>query len=237
MRPMFFIPSFNDQLGLPQMVQALLGAFPQARVLVVDDGSSPPIALAPADQDCSDRAKLLRLEFNSGLGLVSSVAMDYFMQSDCDVLLRLDADGQHPIAEIEGLLGPLSEGAADVVLGERSNHMAMYSPRQLMSSVTKQSTAWVGQKIFRSPVMDWYTGFFAINREAAAVAARAHLERYCEVQLLCLFHCSKLRIVTHSIEQLERVHGKSTIGWSAGVMIFLRSTLTMVLYALRMHPR
>ena len=106
-----------------------------------------------------------------------------------------------------------------------------------MGSLTKQSTAWVGRMVFRSQVKDWFTGFFAINRAAAAVASTAYLERYCEVQLLCIFHSQKLRIHTHPVAQLERLHGQTTIRWADGVMIFLRSALMMVLYALRMNPR
>jgi hypothetical protein len=70
------------------------------------------------------------------------------------------------------------------------------------------------------------------------VAAQgAYLERYCEVQLLCIFHEAGLRVETHPTEQLERNHGKSSINWLSGMMIMLRSSLMMLLYALRMHPK
>lgn len=237
MRPLFFIPSYNDRRGLPEMLVAILGAFPQARVLVVDDGSVPPIALPGLADQHASKAQLIRLESNEGLGLVTGVALDNFLQSDCDFMVRLDADGQHPLGETMGLLLPLQQGLADVTWGERTNHLGLGSTRQLMGSLTKQATAWMGQKIFGSPVRDWYTGFFALNREAAVLAAGVHLERYCEVQLLCVFHSHKLRVATHKVQQLEREHGQSRIQWDDGLMILLRSALTMALYALRMQPR
>ena len=106
-----------------------------------------------------------------------------------------------------------------------------------MASVTKTIIAWLGRVIFRSQVQDWFTGFFAINRIAAANVASAYLERYCEVQLLCIFHNADVRIKTLQVEQLDRKFGKSSIRFLDGVLIFLRSTLIMVLYALRMHPK
>lgn len=234
---LFFLPSLNDQHGLDELVRSLLQAFPHSRVLVVDDGSDPPIHLTIADPAERARVELLRLEFNVGLGLATSVALDHFLASNFDFLLRLDADGQHPLSEIQAMLAPLQNCVADVVWGERSNHLRSASIREVMATATKMATAWVGQIIFRSPVHDWFTGFFALNREAAQLVAAVQLERYCEVQLLCISHSNRLKIVTHSIEQLEREHGESRIQLSDGVMIFLRSALMMVLYALRMQPR
>ena len=234
---LFFIPTFNDQKGLSVLVRSLLNKFQNARVLVVDDGSKPAIDLDLTSQHEAQRVCLLRLVINEGLGLTTSIAIDYMMQENFDCLVRLDADGQHPQSEIEGLIEKIYSNLADVVWGERINHNSMNTPKAVMGSVTKTFTAWLGRLIFKSHVKDWYTGFFAINRAAAAVAKCAYLERYCEVQLLCIFHEAKLRVETHPIEQLERNHGQSSINWLGGMMIMLRSTLMMLLYALRMHPK
>ncbi len=237
MKLLFFIPSFNDQEGLPELIQSLVNAYPEATVLVIDDGSEPPLVLPPIKHLADMRVFLQRLGFNVGLGLVTSMALDCFLDGEFDFLIRLDADGQHPLDEIEGLISPLISGEADVVWGERTNHMTLRSPKQVMGALTKQVTAWMGQVIFESQVKDWFTGFFAINRVAAERAIGAHLERYCEVQLLCIFHGSDLTLKTHRIEQLERQFGKSRISWIDGVLIFLRSTLMMALYALRKPPK
>ena len=237
MKVLFFIPTFNDQEGLAALVSSLLDKFQQARVLVVDDGSLPAITLDLTDQTQIESVRLVRLDTNEGLGLATSVAIDYMLQGNFDCLVRLDADGQHPQSEIDGLNAKIFSNLADVAWGERVNHNSMNSLKAVMGSVTKKFTAWLGRLIFRSTVKDWFTGFFAINRAAAIVAQGAYLERYCEVQLLCIFHAANLRVETHPIEQQERNHGQSSINWLDGVMIFLRSTLMMVLYALRMHPR
>jgi glycosyltransferase involved in cell wall biosynthesis len=234
---LFFIPTLNDQKGLSDLVSSLLNKFQQARVLVVDDGSTPAITLDLISHEVVQRACLFRFVNNEGLGLATSVAIDYMLEKKFDCLVRLDADGQHPQSEIEGLKEKISSNMADVVWGERVNHNSMNTPKALMGSVTKIFTAWLGRLIFRSHVKDWHTGFFAINRATAMAVKGAYLERYCEVQLLCIFHAAKLRVATHPIEQLERNHGKSSISWLSGMMIMLRSSLMMLLYALRMHPK
>ncbi len=218
-------------------MSSLLNQFQNASVLVVDDGSTPAIDLDLTSRHEAQRFCLVRLASNEGLGLATSIAIDYMMQGNFECLVRLDADGQHPLSEIEGLKEKISSNLADVVWGERVNHSSMTTPKAVMGSVTKSFTAWLGRLIFKSHVNDWYTGFFAINRGAAMIAQGAYLERYCEVQLLCIFHAATLSIETHPIEQLERNHGQSSINWLAGMMIMLRSSLMMLLYALRMHPK
>ena len=237
MKILFFIPTFNDQKGLSAIVNSLLNQFQNARVLVVDDGSTPAVDLDLTSRHGAQRVRLVRLVSNEGLGLATSIAIDYMMQGNFDCLVRLDADGQHPLSKIEGLKEKIFSNLADVVWGERINHNSMNTPKAMMASVTKAFTTWLGRVIFKSHVKDWFTGFFAINRAAAAAAQSAYLERYCEVQLLCIFHAANLRIETHPIEQLDREHGVSSIGWIGGLMILLRSSLMMLLYALRMHPK
>lgn len=237
MKILFFIPTFNDQKELSAIVSSLLKNFQNARVLVIDDGSTPAIDLDLTSQKKAQSVSQVRLVSNEGLGLATSIAIDYMIQENFDCLVRLDADGQHPLREIDGLKEKISSNFADVVWGERINHTSMNTPKALMGTVTKTFTAWLGRLIFKSHVNDWYTGFFAINRASALVAQDTYLERYCEVQLLCIFHEAKLRVKTHPIEQFERKHGQSSINWLGGLMIMLRSSLMMLLYALRMPPR
>lgn len=237
MKVLFFIPTYNDRHGLTPLVSSLINRFHNAHVLVVDDGSSPAITLDLSNQSEIDRTLMVRLATNEGIGLATSVAIDLMLADEFDCLIRLDADGQHPQSEIKGLKQKIFSNLADVVWGERINHSSMNTPKAVMGSVTKSFTAWLGRLIFKSHVNDWYTGFFAMNRAAAMIAQGSYLERYCEVQLLCIFHEAKLRVETHPIEQLERNHGQSSINWLGGIMIMLRSSLMMLLYALRMHPK
>lgn len=237
MKIMFMIPSFNDQLGLDELIKSIYYVYPLSTILVIDDGSEPPLILNNEYLLSNSKVLLHRIAFNVGLGLVTSVAIDYFLNGDFDILIRLDADGQHPLSEIEGLILPFESGQVDVVWGERVNHKTHGSTKQLFGTLTKYATSRMGQLIFKSQIEDWFTGFFALNRTAAKYISRAHLERYCEVQMLCIFLSRNLIVKTHRIQQLNRQFGKSRIRWLDGIFIFLRSTLMMILYALRMQPK
>jgi len=237
MNLLFIIPSYNDQLGLSELIKSIFIDYPLCSVLVIDDGSEPPLVLNNDILPPSSNVFLHRIAFNVGLGLVTSVAIDFFLDGEFDILIRLDADGQHPLSEIEGLILPFKDERADVVWGERINHMTNGSTKQVFGTLTKYATSCMGKLIFKSQIEDWFTGFFALNRNAAKYISRYHLERYCEVQMLCIFLSGNLIVKTHSIQQLDRRFGKSRIGWLDGIFIFIRSTLIMILYVLRMQPK
>jgi glycosyltransferase involved in cell wall biosynthesis len=230
---LFFIPSYNDREMLVGLVDELLSAHPYALALVVDDGSTPAIEMHPMHPRC----RLYRLPCNMGLGLATSIALDYFLDQGLEAFIRLDADGQHPPHVVPPMLRALQTGEAAAVWTERSNHLTTHSARAVAGSCTKQATAGLGRWIFKSPVRDWFSGCYALNRAAAECLARAHLERYCEVQMLCLLHSARLPVQTLEMEQRARAHGISRISWLDGVMIVLRSSLMMALHAMRMPPK
>jgi hypothetical protein len=234
---LFFIPTYNDQILLSSLIHNLLTLYPLSEVLVIDDGSLPEINLSKELNVHSKRLKLFRLPVNEGLGFSTSIAFDYMINNEFQYLVRIDSDGQHPHDNINILLENLINLSFDVVWGERINHYNNNSLKNIFASFTKVFTNYLGKIIFNSKIEDWYTGHFAINRVAANLTKNLQLERFCEVQLLCIFFKANLRIKSHKIYQFERLHGISSIGWLVGLKIFLRSLLIMILYALNMEPK
>jgi glycosyltransferase involved in cell wall biosynthesis len=107
------IPAFNEEKTIARVV---VGALKYANAVVVcDDGSSDltgEIALRLG-------ALVVRHERNSGYGATIQSLFTHAKELNADVLVTLDADGQHEPAEIPSLVKPISEGNAEVVLGSR----------------------------------------------------------------------------------------------------------------------
>ena len=117
-RTLVLIPTLNDVALLPSIVkdvQALDGVYVP---LVIDDGSSPRLLPSALPEGCL----LFSLPINLGLGMCTHIAMDHALNFDYDELLRIDSDGQHPVAMAPNLLLPIREGQADLVVGTRENH-------------------------------------------------------------------------------------------------------------------
>jgi glycosyltransferase involved in cell wall biosynthesis len=154
-RPVVVLPSFNSGSQLARTLRAARAEC--SKVWVVVDGST----------DGSDReaealglegVRFLRLEKNSGKGGAVLAALREASREGFTHLLAMDADGQHPQSEIEGLKEKISLNLADVVWGERVNHNSMNTPKALMGSVTKTFTAWLGRLIFKSHLGKYLKG-------------------------------------------------------------------------------
>jgi len=228
---LFFIPSFNDHELISDLVETLLTSHTQVRVLVVDDGSSIPIVLS-LDSSLRDRAALYRFETNSGLGVATSIAIDYFLQSSFKVLVRVDADGQHPVSEISKLCQPVLQELTDIVWAERlSDEQGFAGSFGRWRERAKGLTCWLAQTAMGCSHTDWFSGFFAMSRRAAQGFQADYLERYCEVQMLCLAYARRMRIETVTVHQIDRAHGESTIKLFGGLMVVLRAWLLILVHA------
>ncbi|WP_370005365.1 glycosyltransferase family 2 protein [Methanothermobacter sp. KEPCO 2] len=113
MRIAAVIPAFNEEVAIGSV--ALLTGEHVDEVIVVDDGSSDRTAHVAEMAG----ARVIRHHKNMGKGAALKTG---FEAADADVVVTLDADGQHNPAEIPKLVEPILRGEADVVNGSRYLH-------------------------------------------------------------------------------------------------------------------
>jgi len=107
------VPAFNEEKTIARVVlEALKYA---GRVVVCDDGSTDLTG------DIAERlgADVVRHERNLGYGAAVQSLFRRARELGADVLVTLDADGQHFPSEIPNVVGPIVDGVADVVIGSR----------------------------------------------------------------------------------------------------------------------
>ena len=84
-------------------------------VLVVDDGSLDETA----DRARAAGATVIRHAVNRGQGAALKTGTEGAIRLGADIVLHVDADGQHSGDDIPKLLEPIRRGTAQVVLGSR----------------------------------------------------------------------------------------------------------------------
>lgn len=105
------IPAYNEQVSIGSMV--LKTKMYVDRVIVVDDGSTDKTA----EIAVLAGAELIKNKSNSGKG--AALKKGFEAAEGAEIILTLDADGQHKTTDIPKLLEPIVNGEADVVNGSR----------------------------------------------------------------------------------------------------------------------
>ncbi|HEX5015807.1 MAG TPA: DUF2304 family protein [Candidatus Limnocylindrales bacterium] len=111
------IPAYNEAESLPGVlaeVPATVSGRP-TRVLVVDDASRDMTRRVALERG----AHVVTHPVNGGQGSALQTGYLVAERLGVEVVVTLDADGQHVPAEMERLVGPILAGEADFVVGSR----------------------------------------------------------------------------------------------------------------------
>ena len=159
MRVAVVIPAYQAAATIGEVVSQTLGILPDANLIVVDDGSADGTGEAGRGKGTT----VVTHPRNRGKGAALRTGIARARADGAEVIVTIDADGQHPAAEIPRLLQPIAAGAADLVLGARARNGAMPVSRRL----TNWLSASVASRIGRQAIRDAQTGFRAFTRALA----------------------------------------------------------------------
>lgn len=158
------IPAYNEERFIGSVV--LKARQHVGAVIVVDDGSSDHTAAVAA----AAGAQVIRHRENGGKGAALSSGFRAALALEPDVVITLDADGQHLPAELGDVARPVLEGEADIVIG---------SPRH------EEDERDGGQHALARVALDWQSGFCAFS-PAALRALSTKANGYCPASQLQL---------------------------------------------------
>lgn len=111
------IPAYEEAESLPAVLAEVPGTVSGLRthVLVIDDGSRDGTAAVAA----SLGAHVVSHPVNSGQGAALQTGYLVAERLGVEVVVTLDADGQHDPLQMSRLIDPIVEGTADFVVGSR----------------------------------------------------------------------------------------------------------------------
>ncbi len=157
-RLMFLIPALNEEGRVGGIVRELQGRFPDAQVVVVDDGSTD----RTADEARAVGAHLLSHPFHMGYGAALQTGYKYALRKGVSLLVQMDGDGQHPPAEVDLLLERIEEGDLDLVVGSRFRGRGRYR-MPLLRKLGSGLFSVITSRVVGRPVTDPTSGFQAMN--------------------------------------------------------------------------
>ncbi len=147
------IPAKNEAGGLAKVLPDIKSRYPQAEIIVSDDGSTD----ATADVARQHGALVVSSPYSMGNGAAIKRGVRAASQ---DILVMMDGDGQHQPCEIQRLLDALDEGY-DMIVGYRSSEGQANVGRGLANGLYNRLASLItGHKIH-----DLTSGFRAVRAE------------------------------------------------------------------------
>lgn len=182
------IPAFNEEKTVGEVVRGASAHVDE--VIVVDDGSTDNTAAVAAG------AGAIVIKHGCNLGVL--VALDRGLkEAKGDILVTMDADGQHEPSDIPHLVEPILEDRADLVLGRRPS-LPNFSER-VITALTR----------LKVDCTDASTGFRAIRR---SFSKRMRLHGSCPCGTFILeAHRLGARVAEVPISIRERIDGERRI--------------------------
>ncbi len=129
------IPAKNEGGAIGDVVAAAVNEYPEAEVIVVDDGSSDNTADAARDAG----AKVVQHPESLGNGAAVKAGA---REATGDIIAFMDGDGQHNAQEFGALLKKLDEGF-DMAIGARSSGMHANVGRLAANGIYNVVASWL----------------------------------------------------------------------------------------------
>ena len=151
------IPAYNEEKNIAKIIVQLKKVADQ--ILVCDDGSTD------STSEIAESLGAIVIKHPKNLGYGSAIR-SIFLKSreiNAEVLVTIDADGQHKIEDVKKVIKPIVDGQADISIGSRFLEEGDNAPkyRKLgINIITKVTNSSLSEKI-----TDAQSGFRAYNNK------------------------------------------------------------------------
>ena len=153
MRISLILPAKNEADGLRRTLPGVRQLLPDAEVIVVDDGSTDDTAAVAREHG----ARVLSSPYSMGNGAAIKRGA---RAATGEIFVFMDADGQHDLRSIAGLLARLDEGY-DMVVGARGWDGQANVGRGLANGLYNRLASWMTNQ----RVADLTSGFRAVRAD------------------------------------------------------------------------
>jgi glycosyltransferase involved in cell wall biosynthesis len=165
------LPAYNEEANIAKVIVDTLPHVDQ--VIVCDDGSDDSTARIAEKMG----AVVISHDRNYGYGAAIASLFEKAREMKADIMVTLDADGQHIPSEIAGVIQPIIDGHAEIVIGSRfldKPEQSTNDPREKRGEDEASSyrkfgigtITTISNFVSKSKLTDSQSGFRAYHRRA-----------------------------------------------------------------------
>lgn len=165
-RAIVIIPTYNEAINVPVVLEQLLHLPEPVSVLIVDDGSPDGTAarVREAQARYPGRIHLIERAGKLGLGTAYIAGFRYALAHRFTYVCEMDADLSHNPADVPRLVAAVRSGAADLAVGSRYVGGVRVMNWPLTRLMISYGASVYTRVITRLPVYDVTAGFKCYHR-------------------------------------------------------------------------
>ncbi len=154
------VAAYNEENTIADV---LVNVIPHvSELVVIDDGSEDNTGLIAE----SHGALVIHHSQNLGKGAALRHCFDLARKRGSDIVVTLDADGQHDPDDIPSLVIPIQASEADIVIGSRTMNMKALKSMGLVTFASNRLVSWLLSARYGGDFTDVQTGYRAFSKAA-----------------------------------------------------------------------
>ena len=211
MRIVALIPAYNEEKNIASVVKKTKEYVDV--VLVVDDGSQD------RTKEVAETAGAVVISYTENKGKAEAMRVGFkkCIRDNSDVVVVLDADGQHDPGEIPQFLEKINEGFDIVVGARRFDRSVMPKIRIFANSFS----SWVTSLVCRTKILDSQSGYRAIRTSVIQKIPLTSQRYQIETEMLIKAAKCNFKIAFIPIKTIYRKEAKSKVNQIIDPLKFL----------------
>ena len=213
MKVLIFLPTYNEKENISGILDALNQLDIDKEILIVDDDSNDgTLDIIKKKKEHIENLNLIKRTGKKGRGLAGIVALKFFIKSDCDIFIEMDADFAHHPKYIPEFLKNFPK--YDVVIGSRLIASGGEKDRKLGRTSISLLANYFIRILFGINIKDCTSGYRAFTKD---ILNKLNFDNFIsinpEIVEELLYGCvlCKARIKEIPILYYERISGKSKL--------------------------
>jgi len=224
LRVLVAIPAYNEAGSIRTVIERVRTSLPDFDLLVVNDGSRDATGAILTQLGVVTTTHLCNL----GYGRAIQTALSYAQRCGYDVLITLDADGQHHPEQVKTLYTEHLRGGWDVLIGSRYVASHDYSQSPVGRRIGMWIFSWLVRLVGRRHIYDTTSGLKIIRRSVFEPLTRWHFIDFHAEAIVYLLRLGYL-VGEYPITVAERRHGHSMYSLLSHVTYPLKTLLILLI--------
>jgi glycosyltransferase involved in cell wall biosynthesis len=199
------IPTYNEEKSIGLVIRRIIKNIDIYQIIVVDDGSSDRSAYIAEKAG----ANIIQNKHNRGTGFATKAGLSFAAKTKTDMVVLMDADGQHNPIYLPRLINEMRSGV-DMVIGSRY----MVKTKNCTSLFRRMGTKCIFfliTLVYGKKIYDPTSGFRVMNRRMLNHFADHYPTTFSEPEVVINMLKNNFFIKETSIEMMPRWFGKTTI--------------------------